>query len=240
MSDKEYLAQRSELGSMPRLNQVFEELGIHHEEHVVPSKVLASIEKKQKVVAKNATAIAESKKRKGQASSKTLSKRQKIEATSVVSASPATSSASVSEEGSVENTGGAQDTFTGGDAPVNLASTRGGGAEGMEVAAEASESLREATMVSVEAAGASVEDSFLDVLGEDSIPDASKASPIHAVEVPNLGARRIVGRCLKKRRIRQMLRGLLRLRHSPFTLVRMSFFFVVFGLYFLLSNVIFA
>jgi hypothetical protein len=31
---------------MPSLNWVFEELGIHHEEHVVALKVLASIEKK--------------------------------------------------------------------------------------------------------------------------------------------------------------------------------------------------
>jgi hypothetical protein len=36
MSDKEYLTQRSESGTMPWLNQVFEELGIHHKEHVVP------------------------------------------------------------------------------------------------------------------------------------------------------------------------------------------------------------
>jgi hypothetical protein len=70
---------------MPRLNWVFEELGIHHGEHVVPSKVLASIEKKkQKAAVKNATVAAESKKRKVQAGSKTLSKKQKIEATSIV------------------------------------------------------------------------------------------------------------------------------------------------------------
>jgi hypothetical protein len=200
MSDKKYLIQRSESGTTPQLNRVFEELGIHHEEHVVPPKVLASIEKKkkQKAATKNATIVAESKKRKDQAGSKTLSKKQKIEATSVVSTSPAMSSASASEEGSVENTGGAQGAFARGDAPVSLASTRGGGAEATEVTAEGSESLMEATMVSVEAAGASVEDPFLDVLGEDSSPDASKASPhggqspIHAVEVPRSGAHRIV------------------------------------------------
>jgi hypothetical protein len=39
MSDKEYLTRRSESGTMPRLNHVFEELGIHHKEHVVPPKV---------------------------------------------------------------------------------------------------------------------------------------------------------------------------------------------------------
>jgi hypothetical protein len=48
MSDKEFLAQRFESGTMLSLNRVFEELGIHHEEHVVPLKVLASIEKKKK------------------------------------------------------------------------------------------------------------------------------------------------------------------------------------------------
>jgi hypothetical protein len=115
-----------------------------------------------------------------------------------VSASPATSSTSASEEGSVEDTGGAQDAFTRGDAPVNLASTRGDGAGATEVTSEGTESLMEATMVFVEAAGASVEDPFLDVLGGDSSPDVSKASPhggqslIHTVEVPKSGAHHIV------------------------------------------------
>jgi hypothetical protein len=75
MGDKEYLTRRSKSGIMLRLNLVFEELGIHHEEHVVPPKVLASIEKKQKAVAKNATVVVESKKRKGQDGSKALSKK---------------------------------------------------------------------------------------------------------------------------------------------------------------------
>jgi hypothetical protein len=53
-------------------------------------------------------------------------------------------------------------------------------------------------MVSVEAAGTSVEDPFPDVLGGDSSPDASKVSPqggqslTLAIEVPGPGARRIV------------------------------------------------
>jgi hypothetical protein len=113
MSDKEYLTRRSESGTMPWLNQVFEELGIHHEKHVVPPKVLASIEKKQqKAAAKNATVAAESKKRKDQDGSKVLSKWQKVVATSTASTSPATSFASASEEGSVEDTGGAQNAST--------------------------------------------------------------------------------------------------------------------------------
>jgi hypothetical protein len=46
-------------------------------------------------------------------------------------------------------------------------------------------------MVSVEAAGASMEDPFLDVLGGDSSPDASKVSP--AVVNPRLSLWRFLG-----------------------------------------------
>jgi hypothetical protein len=187
---------------MPWLNRVFEEQGIHHEEHVVPPKVLASIEKKkQKATTKNATIAAESKKRKDQVGSKALSKKQKVVATSAASMSPATSSASASEEGSVEDTGGAQDASTRGEAPMDLAFGGGSGAEATEVTIEGIESLVEATMVSVEAAGASMEDPFPDVLGRDSSPDASKVSSqggqslILFVEVPRPGARRIWRRC---------------------------------------------
>jgi hypothetical protein len=63
---------------MPRLNWVFEELGIHHEEHKVPSKVLKSMkEKAKKPTAKNATMVAESKKWKGAGRPKTVSKKPK-------------------------------------------------------------------------------------------------------------------------------------------------------------------
>jgi hypothetical protein len=114
---------------MPPLNRVLEERGIHHEEHVVPLKVLASIEKKKKkATAKNATVAVESKKRKGQAGSKALSKKQKVVATSTASVSLATSSATASEDSSVEDTGGAQDAYTGGEALVDLACGGGGGA----------------------------------------------------------------------------------------------------------------
>jgi hypothetical protein len=44
MSDKEYLARRSASGTMPRLNRVLEEFGIHHDEYVDPPDVLAAIE----------------------------------------------------------------------------------------------------------------------------------------------------------------------------------------------------
>ena len=48
ISDREFLTQQDVGGTMPCLNQVFEELGIHHEEHKVPLKVLKSIEEKGK------------------------------------------------------------------------------------------------------------------------------------------------------------------------------------------------
>lgn len=66
MSDKEYLAWRAIRGMMPRLKNVFEELRMHHEEHMVPTKVLKSLEDKaKKAAAKNTTVVAEAKKRKG-------------------------------------------------------------------------------------------------------------------------------------------------------------------------------
>jgi len=76
MSDKEYLACRTIAGTMPCLNCVFEEFGIHHEEHDVPVKVHKSLEDKAKrATTKNATAAAEAKKRKGTGASKVISKR---------------------------------------------------------------------------------------------------------------------------------------------------------------------
>jgi len=65
MSDKEYLACKAITGTMPCLNRVFEELGIHHEEHDVPAKVHRSLEDKaRKATTKNATIVAKVKKRK--------------------------------------------------------------------------------------------------------------------------------------------------------------------------------
>lgn len=61
---------------MPQLNRVFEELGIYHEEHKVPTKVLKSLEViARKAAAKNATVVAESKKRKGTSVTKLASKK---------------------------------------------------------------------------------------------------------------------------------------------------------------------
>jgi hypothetical protein len=76
ISDKEYLACKAITGMTPRLNRVFKELGIHHEEHDVPAKVHKSLEDKaKKATAKNTTATAEAKKRKGVGTSKVISKR---------------------------------------------------------------------------------------------------------------------------------------------------------------------
>jgi hypothetical protein len=105
MSDKEYLARRSISGTMPHLNRVLEEFGIHHEEYVVPPDVLATIEeKKRKAATKNATAAAESKKRKGMASPKVLAKRVKTSAAIVTPTVSAMSSAqaSASAEGGLQ------------------------------------------------------------------------------------------------------------------------------------------
>lgn len=76
MSDKEYLAHRAIAGMMPYLNCVFEEFGIHDEEHDVPTKIHKSLEDKaRKVAAKNTTVATEAKKRKGTGASKVVSKR---------------------------------------------------------------------------------------------------------------------------------------------------------------------
>jgi hypothetical protein len=70
---------------MPWLNRVFEELGIHHEEHKVPTKVLKSIEDKTKnAIAKNNTAAAESKKRRGIGTAKALARSGRLGLLSLV------------------------------------------------------------------------------------------------------------------------------------------------------------
>jgi hypothetical protein len=99
MSNKEYLAQRAIGGTMPCLNHVFEELGMHHREQTVPLKVLKSFDKTKKAIAKNTTTVAEAKKRKGAIISKMISKRQRT------SAACATTFTSFGEE-VVENVGG--------------------------------------------------------------------------------------------------------------------------------------
>ena len=76
MSDREYLAHRAIAGMMPWLNRVFEEFGIHHEEHDVPVMVHKSIEDKaRKTASKNVTTVVEARKRKGATAPKVITKR---------------------------------------------------------------------------------------------------------------------------------------------------------------------
>ena len=76
--EREYTSRRAMAGTMPRLNRVFEELGIVYREREVPAEVLASIDKKKKkAFAKNVTVEAESKKRKGAAVARRLQKRRR-------------------------------------------------------------------------------------------------------------------------------------------------------------------
>ena len=76
ITNKEFLAWRAVAGTMPWLNCVFEELGIHHTEHKIPTKVLKSLEEKSKKVdAKNTTTAAESKKRRGASGPKAVSQK---------------------------------------------------------------------------------------------------------------------------------------------------------------------
>jgi hypothetical protein len=89
-----------------------EELGIHHEEHKVPPKVLASIEEKSKrAAAKNVTMVVESKKRKGTGVSKAAGKMQKIlasgpAASTVVSVASSAGASADADEETAENTSG--------------------------------------------------------------------------------------------------------------------------------------
>jgi hypothetical protein len=111
ISHREYLAQKVVGGTMPWLNRVLEELGIHHEEHEVPTEVLTTIEqKRKKVIAKNATAAVESKKRKRIGASQVVGKKQKVS-----TSGPASAASSISGSGrasadavevSVENSSG--------------------------------------------------------------------------------------------------------------------------------------
>ena len=90
--EREYTSRRAVAGTMPWLNQVFEELGIIYREREVPAEVLASIDKKKKkAFAKNVTAEAESKKRKGASVARAPAKKKKKSGALVIA--PAVSSA---------------------------------------------------------------------------------------------------------------------------------------------------
>ena len=102
ISKREYMSRRAMAGTMPRLNRVFEELGIVYREREVPVEVLASIDKKKKMAfTKNVTAEAESKKRKGAAVAQAPTKKKKKTGALVIAAAASSAgSAGVASAGS--------------------------------------------------------------------------------------------------------------------------------------------
>jgi hypothetical protein len=101
ISEREFVAWRTTLGTMPRFNRVFEELSIKHDEYIIPLDVILSLEKK-KDAAKNLTVAAESKKRRGGGVLKAMAKkRREVVATEVPIVSSSDRS-SVAESNSVE------------------------------------------------------------------------------------------------------------------------------------------
>jgi len=56
ISEREYLSRRAIGGTMPQLNQVFEEMKVKYGDHRVPEKVLKSIEDKAAKASKSAMA----------------------------------------------------------------------------------------------------------------------------------------------------------------------------------------
>jgi hypothetical protein len=77
-----------------------EELGIRHEEYDILTDVLTVIEEKKKAAAKNATAVAEAKKRKGAGASRDVAKKLKVSTAVETSAASATPCASDSARAS--------------------------------------------------------------------------------------------------------------------------------------------
>lgn len=112
ITDKEYLARRQLAGNMPRLNRVFEELGIKYENHLVLSKVLRSVkEKEEKMALERAKAekapIAEGTRgRKRCGASAPEPARQKKQRAALTLASGVSTSAEEVEEGAEVETAG--------------------------------------------------------------------------------------------------------------------------------------
>ena len=100
--EHEYTSRMAMAGTMPRFNRVFEEVRIIYREREVPAEVLASIEKKKKkAYAKNVTAEAESKKRKGVVGSRApVKKRKKSGAPLIAPAFSSAGSAGAASAGS--------------------------------------------------------------------------------------------------------------------------------------------
>ena len=101
ISEREYMSRMAVAGTMPRLDRVFEEVGIVYREREVPVEVLASIDKKKKMAfAKNVTAEAESKKRKGAVVARAPAKKKKSGALLIAPAMSSAGSAGVASAGS--------------------------------------------------------------------------------------------------------------------------------------------
>jgi len=101
ISEKEYLQRKSTLGTMPRFNRIFEELGIEYNEYVIPSDVLLGLEKKKD--SSKAVAAAESKKRKGGGAVKTLAKKCKAEVLLEAPVESSSTRSSTAESNSVDS-----------------------------------------------------------------------------------------------------------------------------------------
>jgi hypothetical protein len=102
ISEKEYLQRKSALGTMPRFNRVFEELGIEYNDYVIPPDVLLGLEKKKD--SSKAVAAAESKKRKGGGAVKALAKKRKVEVPLETSVGSSSARSSAAESYSVDST----------------------------------------------------------------------------------------------------------------------------------------
>lgn len=80
ISEREYLARAAVGGTMPHLNQVFEELGVKYGNREVPPKILKSVEEKasKATASKNTTPRAESKKRKATSGPKPKGRKRRL------------------------------------------------------------------------------------------------------------------------------------------------------------------
>jgi len=102
ISEKEYLQRKSALGTMPRFNRVFEELGIEYNDYVIPPDVLLGLEKKKD--SSKAVAAAESKKRRGGGAVKALAKKRKAEVPLETPVGSSSARSSAAESNSVDST----------------------------------------------------------------------------------------------------------------------------------------
>jgi len=99
--EKEYLQRKSTLGTMPRFNRVFEELGIEYDDYVIPPDVLLGLEKKKD--SSKAVAAAEARKRKGVGAVKQLAKKRKAEVLPEAPVGSSSARSSAAESNSVDS-----------------------------------------------------------------------------------------------------------------------------------------